>query len=1419
MVSGFHPLVAGWFTEKFGDPTPAQAGGWPHIQAGRDTLIAAPTGSGKTLAAFLAGLDSLVRDALAGDLRDQTRLLYVSPLKALSNDVRKNLEEPLAELRARAAAQGLKLPLIRTAVRTGDTPQGERAAMLRKPPHALVTTPESLYVLLTSEGGRKLLRHVRAVIVDEIHAVARDKRGAHLMLSLERLDALVAEGANIQGAFSAQLEAFTVEARPVCSRPQRIGLSATQKPIELIGQFLVGSARAAPSIVDEGRKRQLDVQVEVPKDELCAVASKEQREDLHDRVAELVREHKTTLIFVNTRRLVERTCRALGERLGEELVAAHHGSLSRQMRLKAEERLKRGELKAVIATASLELGIDVGAVDLVVQVGSPGSLAVALQRIGRAGHFKGGIPKARLFPLTRDGLVECAALVRGIERGSLEETRIPEAPLDVLAQQLVAEAACRALPEDDAFGLARRAFNYRNLKRRDFDNVVKMLSEGFQRRAKDAGARLHRDGVNNIIRGRRGARLAALTSGGAIPDTAQYAVVAEPEGLVIGSLDEDFAIESMAGDIFVLGNESWRIRRVEQGKVRVENAHGMPPSIPFWNGEAPGRSRELSVEVGALRSEIEARLPDPPAAAQWAMGACALPAAGAEQLVRYLQAGQAALGALPTQDTLIAERFFDEGGGMQLVVHAPFGARTNRAFGLALRKKFCRTFDFELQAAATDEGILLSLGPQHSFPLESVFDFVTPENVEEALTQAALLAPMWGVRFRWNAMRSLSILRNSNGKKLPFQILRMRTEDLMASVFPAQAQCQEHAVGPIELPDHPLVNETIRDCLQEAMDLPALRVLLGRIQRREVRLFARDTPEPSPLAHEILGGAPYTYLDDAPLEERRARAVSVRRSLSASDAQALGALDADAIAEVVQQAFPDPRDAEELHAVLCQLGWATPACGLRLAACGFEKLVAAKRAALCELGAVAAENVPLLRALFPELELALPAASTARAFAEPEEALREVVRGWINLTGPISAGALAQRLGANLQADAVNLALHQLEAEGVVLRGHFTAGATDTEWCERTLLARIHRRTLGRLRREIEPATTSELLRFLLRWQHVHPGTQLHGAQGVLEVLGQLQGFQLAAAAWESDVLPARIARYEPGLLDQLCFSGEVAWGRLCSEAPPADDEPPRARTLPTRATPLSLARRDDLPWLLEAMAAPGGLPAPGRAAAVAFALLQQRGALFLHEIRAAIGGQPSETEEALRELVYLGLVTCDGFGAVRQVISPARHHPARHAPGMGRWSLLRGEAAFAAAAPKPFGEPPEWLEKLARQFLRRYGVVFRDLLAREPRCPPWRDLVRVYRRLEDRGELRGGRFAQAFSGEQFALPEALEALRSVRRAAAGDTESALLSACDPLNLVGILTPGPRVPAQAAGRVQFIGGAPQALQPDERSLA
>jgi len=1403
----FHSVVQHWLERKFGAPTPAQAQAWPLIASGKDVLVTAPTGSGKTLAAFLWALDRLVGEAIAagGTLPDRTSVLYVSPLKALSNDVRRNLEEPLGEIKALAAELGYAAPEVRTAVRTGDTTARERREATRRPPHVLVTTPESLFILLTSESGRKALRDVRTVIVDEIHAVAPDKRGAHLALSLERLDALVSPG-----------------------KLQRLGLSATVRPLEVASRLLVGGTRPAPALVDVGQRRDLDLGVEVPDDELGAVATNEQWAELYDRIATLAREHKSTLVFVNTRRLVERVTLHLGERLGVDSVAAHHGSLSRERRHRAERLLKAGDLKVVVATASLELGIDVGAVELCCLIGSPRSIATGLQRIGRSGHALAATPKGRLFPLTRDQLVECSALVRAARRADIDAVCLRDAPLDVLSQQIVAATACDEWDEDALYELCRRAGPYAELTRADFDAVVDMLSEGIATSRGRSGALLHRDAVNRRLRGRRGARLAALTSGGAIPDNANYDVILEPDGTQIGTIDEDFAIESMAGDIILLGNSSWRIRRVEPGKVRVEDARGAAPTIPFWLGEGPARTRELSAEVAALREQIvdsHARHDDPTSAL---MSGCALDRRGAELLRDYVLAGAAVLGGVPTQTRLFAERFFDDAGGMQLVIHAPFGGRINRAWGMALRKRFCRSFDFELQAAATDDGIVLSLGPQHSFPLESVFSMLRADDVQELLTQAALQSPMFETRWRWNATRSLTLLRSRGGKRVPPAILRMRAQDLIASVFPAQTACQDnHGGGAIEIPDHPLVRETIRDCLVEAMDAAGLRTVLEAVADGRVQTTARELPEPSVFAHEILNANPYAFLDDAPLEERRTRAVSLRRGLPAAIVERIGGLDPEAVASVLAESQVEARDPDELHDLLLDAGALPEAMGrARGFADLFEALVAARRAARLEgvpVLWVAAERRSLAALVWPSHrfvpDIVEPPARRAPAWSDPESALVEIVRGHLAFHGPTTAEQMAAPLG--VRPSDVEAALAQIELTGGVLRGRFVSDIAElgdgTQWCERRLLARINRRMLDGLRREIEPVTAADFLRFLFGWQNVRPGSQLHGQPGLARVIAQLQGYEAAAGAWERAILPARLVGYDSGWLDALCLSGGVAWGRLAARP---------AGGTPTRAAPIALCRRADLPWLLvpEPEAErfdEAALSAPARDV---LSQLAGRGASFLDEIITGTRRLRTEVEDALGELVSAGRVTGDGFSGLRALISATQTRGGARARwhsrwsrrtggpvGAGRWAILRGDAGSAHAISvneSAAGAEEARHEALARQYIKRYGVVFRDLLARETHAPVWRDLVRIYRRMEMSGELRGGRLVGGFVGEQFAAPDAVDALRATRRDERRG-EIVRLSACDPLNLVGIVTPGQRVQAIQTNTVTYLDGVPQ----------
>jgi len=1332
ILADFDPLVAEWFVTRFAGPTEPQILGWPEIRAGRDVLISAPTGSGKTLAAFLICLDRLVRAARAGQLANETEVVYVSPLKALSNDIHKNLELPLAEISELAARQGIALDPIRTAVRTGDTPAYERQQMGKHRPHILVTTPESLYILLTAEGSRKMLRTTRTVIVDEIHAVADDKRGSHLALSLARLDALTAEAGY---------------------RSQRIGLSATVKPIEEVADFL--SPRA--HIIDIGHRRAMELAVEVPLDELGPVASNEMWGEIYDRVAQLILAHRTTLVFVNTRRLAERVAHALAERLGENVVLPHHGSLSRTLRLNAESRLKNGELRAVVATASLELGIDIGTVDLVCQIGSPRSIAVALQRVGRSGHWIGAMPKGRFFATTRDELIECAALVRAICSGELDRLGIPNAPLDILAQQIVAETAAHDWREDDLFNLVRGTYPYRNLPRSEFDAIVTMLSDGISTQRGRSGAYLHRDQVNGRIRGRRGARLAAITSGGAIPETANYAVIAQPEEKVVGTLDEDFAVESLAGDVFLLGTTSWRIKRVEPGRVRVEDAHGAPPSVPFWNGEAPGRTFELSQAVSEVREEIDR---DPDKALSFLTEHCGLDEAGAKQALVYVRAGTAMLGALPTQQRIVAERFFDEGGGMQLVIHAPFGSRINRAWGLALRKRFCRSFNFELQAAATDNGINISLTEQHAFPLELVFEFLKSQSVEDVLTQALLDAPMFTARWRWNASRALAILRFRGGRKVPPPIQRMRSEDLLASVFPDQVACAENLTGPIQIPDHPLVKETLDNCLHEAMDLDGLKRILEAMESGAIQKVAIDAAEPSPFSHEILNANPYAYLDDAPLEERRARAVQLRRTLRTDVAGGAGILDPAAIEQVAAESWPDVRNADELHDAMLTLILLPPAEDWHS---WFSELAASGRAHHVGRFWIATERLHLKDEPLP------------------------IVRGWMDSIGPVTATHLAETLGFP-----VDQALLQLETEGQVMRGHFIRDSAlksqfpdEIQWCNRRILTRIHRLTLGTLRREIEPVTTAQFQRFLIRWQHLVPGSRLHGVDGTLQIIKQLQGYEISAAAWEPEVLSRRVARYEPEFLDRLCLSGEVMWARLSPH--PAFEDPEPRRVRPTRTAPIAIFLRESAEWLETGTQQ----PTLSHPAGEVLAQLRDRGASFFNDLVRSTGRLASEVEDGLWELVAAGIVTADGFENLRSLVDPkrrrgegrGRHLRPRHAAG--RWALVRHAANLATTDARAAA--------FADQLLLRWGVIFRDLLARETLAPPWRDLLPILRRKEAQGEIRGGRFVSGFSGEQFARPEALDLLRAVRRSETSADENVVIPNSDPLNLAGIILPGPRV--------------------------
>ncbi len=1416
VLDKFHPAVASWFKNSFDGPTEIQKKAWPEIKKKSNTLISAPTGSGKTLAAFLASIDDLVRRSLDAGLPGKTQVVYVSPLKALSNDIENNLQIPMKGINEELEKMGLSESGIRVQVRTGDTPVSARTKMTKTPPHILVTTPESLYLILTSKNGREMLSDVHTLIVDEIHALVDSKRGSHMSLSAERLEALTN--------------------KPLI----RIGLSATQKPIELIARFLTGVSKNGTSpeckIINAGHKRKLDLSIEVPKSPLTAIMSNEVWGEVYKRLENLINQHQTTLIFVNTRRLAERMTHNLTERFCTEILAAHHGSISKEMRLDVEKRLKSGELKAIVATASLELGIDIGSVDLVCQIGSSKSIATFLQRVGRSGHTVKGTPKGKIFPLSLDELVECAALLDSVKHGELDSIVMPEKPLDVLAQQIVAEVSCGDYEEEDLYNLFKKAYPYRDLELSEFDDILKMLSEGFTVQRGRRGAYIHHDIVNGRLRARKGARLAALLSGGTIPDSFDYDVVLEPTKTFIGTVNEDFAIESVPGDVFLLGNHSWRILKVNGGKVRVEDAGGLPPTIPFWFGEAPGRSVEFSEAVSRLREELSQKIGDinnfikegdladsfsndswKRESLFWLTEHIGLTLEAADQLVVYMATVKAALGLIPTHKKLVIERFFDEAGAMHLVVHSPYGSRLNRAWGLALRKRFCRKFNFELQAAAGEDSIILSLGATHSFPLEEVYQYLHPNSVRDVLTQALLDAPMFEVRWRWNASTALAVLRRWTGKKVPPAVQRIHSEDLIAQVFPDQIACLENVVGEREIPDHPLVNQTIHDCLYEAMDIENLENLLVDINAGEIELNTCDLTEPSPLSQQILNARPYAFLDDVPLEERRTHAVQNRRWLDPSEAAELGQLDPEAIKIVKDEAWPEAENADDLHDALVLCGFLTSKESKENGwPIFFDELIAENRASLLKAGGneylVAVERLPQMLSMYNEAVLKPEIKIPDRLKEKPvtrEEAIVEIVRSRLEALGPMTANQISGTL--KISVSDVELALIKLEGEGFVFRGSFTPGRGVVEWCERRLLARINKYTLTKLRREIEPVSASDFMRYLFSWQGVGLEEQPEGVEALRKVLDQLEGFEAPAASWEGDIFSSRLKNYDHTWMDTLCLSGSAVWGRFRT-----GNTNGRKKSSPIKTTPITIVKRTNLDmWKNVGRTSENNLENLSHNGKKVFDFISSRGASFFEEIISGSKCLKTETETALAELVAKGVVTSDSYTGLRALLVRSKYKTEKgrrkkrisfDMEGAGRWSLIQKEEL--KNEDKNLSEE---MRALARIFLNRYGVVFRKLLEKESFAPPWRDLVRALRLLELRGEARGGRFVSGVTGEQFALPEAVALLRDTRRKkSAGELVS--LSASDPLNLMGIITPGKRIFSHYQNRVLYRDGVPAAYK-------
>ena len=1390
----FHPAVQSWFNKTFDAASDVQTQAWDAIVQNKHTLLAAPTGSGKTLAAFLASIDRLIKHGLQFGLENETHVLYISPLKALSNDIQINLQQPIQGIRDELIAHGLHDVDIQAWVRTGDTPPAERARAAKKPPHILVTTPESIYILLTSDSGRRMLSHVKTVIIDEIHAIAGSKRGAHLSLSLERLEALIKQSHAKQTL-------------------QRIGLSATQKPIELMADFLLGKHDETCKIIDTGHSRKRDLALEVLPSPLSAIMSNEEWQELYSRLEQLAQQHKTMLIFVNTRRLAERMTRFMAERLGDDNVMAHHGSMAKEKRLLAETRLKKGELKCLVATASLELGIDIGDIDLVCQIGSPHSIATFLQRVGRSGHRLGATPKGRIFPLSRDELVETTALLHAANQDQLDQIIIPQQPLDVLSQQIVAEVSNGEWQIDELFKVFKRAYPYRHLAQKDFDEIIKMLADGFSTQRGRRGAYLHFDAVNRKVRPRKSARITALTNGGAIPDQFDVDVMLMPDGFRIGTVGEDFAFESLAGDIFQLGNNSYRILKTEIGKVFVEDAKGQPPNIPFWEGDAPGRTNELSAAVSTLRADIDQQLKKgTKATTQWLVTHYQIPLAAAEQLCHYMATARAALGIIPSQQHIVFERFFDEVGDMHFIVHSPYGSRINKAWGLSLRKRFCRKFNFELQASALEDSIVLSLSSTHSFAMQDVANYIHSNSVRDVLIQAMLDIPLFPTRWRWNATISLAVLRNRFGKRSPPYFQRSDAEDLIAVLFPDQIACGENIQGSREVPDHPLVTQTINDCLHDSMDINGLIHVLKGIESNEINITCCDLTSPSPLSQEVITARPYAFLDDGAAEERRTLAIKSQNLRSVDDASQLRQLDSAAIEKVRKQAWPVIRTADELHDALMVLGFIQTSemqatkkdDDLEL---GWQHLFQelAKQSRACQYTIpqgqcllVAAERLHEFQALFPNATLQ---PNIQAVFDTPsKDPLADIMRSRLEGLGPVSEAQLAQSLG--LDESSIHTALLTLEQQGFVIRGNFSDSHNGTlEWCERRLLARIHRYTINRLRSEIEPVSIADYMRFLFDWQGLSDKGE--GTEALAVVLQQLEGYSIPASAWKSDILPARIDLYSSNLLESLSLSGRFMWLRLNIKH--SSDHQKRS---PVRHSPIALIQRNNLAHWQRLSTLPNKKQRKLSAYAnIISKLLTEKGALFFSDIVQHSGILRTQVEDALGELVNWGMVTSDSYAGLQALTTPAAKRPRYRSrrqknavspfDNAGRWSLI--------ASPKESSINGDDLEFIAFVLLQRYGVVCKKILERENNLPPWRDLLRVYWRLEARGEIRGGRFVQKISGEQFALPEAIGSLRNLRNQQK-TAELIIISCTDPLNFMGILQTGEKISLTSHSKIVYQNG-------------
>ncbi|MDE3111642.1 MAG: DEAD/DEAH box helicase [Chloroflexota bacterium] len=1332
MTSLRHPAVRAWFERSYVSPTAAQERAWPLVAAGTDLLLAAPTGSGKTLAAFLAILDRICLDPR--ETRG-VRVLYVSPLKALNNDIQRNLDEPLAGIARMAEELGIAVPEIHAAVRTGDTVANERHRMTRKPPDILITTPESLYLLLTSPRARDMLRTVEHVIVDEIHAVAGTKRGSHLAVSLERLGALTA------------------------AEPQRIGLSATMRPLDEVGRFLVGCAPAGDlmrarscEVVDAGVRKPMEIIVESPVEDFEALGGEvDAWTAIEPRLLELVQAHRTTLLFVNNRRSAERLTRVLNDLAETDVARAHHGSMSREERVGVEAALKAGELRCVVATGSLELGIDIGSVDLVVCVESPRSVARGLQRVGRSGHLVGQTSQGRIIPKFRGDLVESAAIAKGMIEGDVEPVRIPHDPLDVLAQQVVAMAAVDEWRADDLFALVRRAYPFRSLSRAHFDGVLAMLSGKYpSAEFGELRPRVVWDRAAGVVRGRPGSSQLALVSGGTIPDRGLFRVEHALTGAKLGELDEEMATESRPSDVFVLGARPWRITDITPQKVLVVEAQGAVPTVPFWKGDALGRQYETGLRVARLLDDVAAALDDP-GIVDRLREEYALDESAAFNLVQYVR-GQAAAGALPGERRIVVEQFRDELGDRRVVVHAPFGRMVLRPWSMALQEAMCRDGQCS-DISVTDDGIHFRLAAQDGRDATALIRRVHARDLEEHLFPPLSRSSLFIARFRENAQRALLLPRLGPGRRTPLWLQRLRAADLLEVA-------RQHD-------DFPIVYETIREIVEDWTDLEHLRGLLGQIESGAMEVSVIETDAPSPFAAGLVLQFIGDYFEEGERQQQDFREIALsldrrllRELLGTSSLREL--LEPSAIAEVearLQRTAEGrrARDRDEVEDLLVRLGALTgPEVAARTEG-DAAPLVAAlereRRAVRLADGRLAS---PEDRDLYEH-----PASDPASQ--------RAIVRRYLATHGPVTEDELARQAGAP-----VRDTLHALEADGVAVAGEFTRGRRGLEWVDPRVLEEIHRATLAKLRREIEPRTRAEYARFLLRW---------HGLYGrdrdVRDVLDQLQGVWLPVETWERDVLPARVAGYATGLLDGACSSGEFVWlARRSSDA-----AKPR----------VAFFRRDLLPLLAE----PRDDAALSPEATRLRDALASRGASFVADVAKMTGLRHDDATRALWELVFAGAATNDGFTPLRHVpkmsdVAP-RALTLRDAQRQQRWRRIEHDLSSAGrwslVWPQDASRAPEaeraqaWADVL----LRRHGVVAYEHFAGEDVPLPWALVSDVLRRMEMRGEARRGSFVEGFQTMQYAHATAVERLRET----ADERRMAVVADMDPANAYGASLPAP----------------------------